>query len=703
MIRLRTLLLCDKLYLILCAIAVVFSLLMLNYYPYHSKYNVTDKYVIGYIHSYKIDGNKLTIMLKGKESVIINYYFKNLAEKESFNFNLGDYLKVSGEMKNPKSATVLNLFDYKEYLYRNQIFFLLDAQSLELVGNNNRIRYTIKQFVINHINSLPKSSTYVKALVIGDDGEFNEVVNNSYQFNGVSHLFAISGSHIAFLAVIILWILKKLKFEENKRYYIVIVFLVFYMFLTDYTGSVVRAVFFFSLLSINKMYYFNIKTVNILQLTLFGSLIYKPALIYDVGFQFSYVISLYLILYQKMISSSRSYIKQTFLVSFIAFLASIPICANNFFQINLLSPFINVFFVPYVTFIMFPLSFICLILPFLDSVLFFFSNILETISIFLSTIKTGEIILAKPSFIIIVLYYIAITLCLRGMSKSSYKYFLLLSLLIIIHSNINYFNNNPYVVFLDVGQGDSTFINLPHNQGNILIDTGGKMDYVKESWEERKHKYIIGEDTIIPYLKSIGIKSLDSLILTHGDNDHSGDALYLVENFKVDNVILNIGEYNDLELELIKVLKEKNIPYYQNIETLNIGDDKLYFLNTKDYNDENENSSVIYTEIDNTKMLFMGDAGTEREKDILEKYNFTDIDILKVGHHGSNTSSSKYFINSINTKTCLISVGANNRYGHPKESVLEILDDCNTYRTDLNGSIEIKLENNDYEIKTINP
>ena len=95
----------------------------------------------------------------------------------------------------------------------------------------------------------------------------------------------------------------------------------------------------------------------------------------------------------------------------------------------------------------------------------------------------------------------------------------------------------------------------------------------------------------------------------------------------------------------------------------------------------------------------MGDAGIAKEKDILEKYNLTNIDFFKVGHHGSNTSSSEIFINSINPKYSLISVGKNNRYGHPKEAVLNILDNSKIYRADLDGSIKIKLNNNGYEIK----
>lgn len=189
----------------------------------------------------------------------------------------------------------------------------------------------------------------------------------------------------------------------------------------------------------------------------------------------------------------------------------------------------------------------------------------------------------------------------------------------------------------------------------------------------------------------------------HGDYDHIGESINIINNFKVKKVIFNIGSYNELELNLIKKLKEKNISYYNNISYLNIEKNILYFLNTNNYNDENENSLVIYTKIDSIKLLFMGDAGIEKEKDILEKYNLKDIDFIKIGHHGSNTSSSLEFINSINPRTCLISVGKNNRYNHPNDEVINRLNNyCNIYRTDINGSTKIILDKNNYKIKAIN-
>ena len=196
---------------------------------------------------------------------------------------------------------------------------------------------------------------------------------------------------------------------------------------------------------------------------------------------------------------------------------------------------------------------------------------------------------------------------------------------------------------------------------------------------------------------------MDYLIITHGDYDHMGEAINLVENFKVEKVIFNCGEFNDLEKDLIKVLDNKKIPYYSCIKELNIDDNKLYFLNNGNYGNENDNSSVVYTEFNNHKFLFMGDAGTHVEEDLLKKYNLQNIDVLKVGHHGSKTSSSKSFIDEINPKYSIISVGKNNRYGHPNDSVLNNLEDSKIYRTDQDGSVMLKIKKSKLEIETCTP
>ena len=158
-----------------------------------------------------------------------------------------------------------------------------------------------------------------------------------------------------------------------------------------------------------------------------------------------------------------------------------------------------------------------------------------------------------------------------------------------------------------------------------------------------------------------------------------------------------------MEKELINVLNKKKIKYYSCIKELDIDKNKLYFLKTKEYDNENDNSNVIYTELNGYKFIFMGDASITTEKEILNKYNLPNIDVLKVGHHGSKTSSSIEFINEINPKYSIISVCKNNRYGHPNKEVLDNLKKSKIYRTDQDGSILFKINKNKLKIETCSP
>ena len=249
-------------------------------------------------------------------------------------------------------------------------------------------------------------------------------------------------------------------------------------------------------------------------------------------------------------------------------------------------------------------------------------------------------------------------------------------------------DNSINVYYLDVSQGDSSLI--AYKNRNILIDTGGIKDRT------------VSNGTI-KLLNSLGYAKIDYLILTHGDYDHMGDTLNVIENIKVKKVIFNCGEYNDLEKDLIKTLNKKKIKYFSCINEIKLDKYSFKFLNTGTYDNENDSSSVIYSELNSYKFMFMGDASTEREKDILEKYRINNIDFIKVGHHGSKTSSDKKFIDEIKPKYSIISVGKNNRYGHPNKEVLNKLDDSKIYRTDQDGSIMFKIKNNKLKIETCSP
>ena len=179
-----------------------------------------------------------------------------------------------------------------------------------------------------------------------------------------------------------------------------------------------------------------------------------------------------------------------------------------------------------------------------------------------------------------------------------------------------------------------------------------------------------------------------------------GEATYLTQQIPIQHVVFNCGPVNSLENSLIRVLEDEEISYSSCIHELNLQDSTFSFLQTKEFDNENDNSNVIYTEIDGVKMMFMGDASTETEKEIIHKYQLPNIELLKVGHHGSDTSSSLEFISIIQPNLSIISVGKNNRYGHPKEKVLENLSNSHIYRTDLDGSIKITIKDGDYQIMT---
>ena len=201
------------------------------------------------------------------------------------------------------------------------------------------------------------------------------------------------------------------------------------------------------------------------------------------------------------------------------------------------------------------------------------------------------------NFIIIIIYYLLVYLIL----SKSIKWLIIFGLYIFVVKNINIIDNNYYVYFLDVGQGDMSVIK--YKDECIVIDTGPSSMYT----------YKI-TDNHIKFLHSIGANNIDLLIISHGDNDHIGNANYLIDNFKVEKVIFNCGPHNDLEKELIKVLDKKKIKYYSCIRELNIDNNKLYFLQTKEYDNENDNSNVIYTELNGYKFMFMGDASVTLKK-----------------------------------------------------------------------------------------
>ena len=694
--KLKTILQCNWIFYIVFIISIIYCIIY-NSLPHFSKYSIADNEFELLITDISISGNYLKIIGKGKEKIQGTYFFDTYLEKKDFisNYGIGDTIEIIGSLELPSGNTNFNLFNYQKYLYHEGINYSIKIESYQKVKNCNNIFYKLKNVIDNRITKIGSSAGYMKALILGNDSGIPSDITDIYQRISISHLFAISGMHISIFTGILLFFLKKVIRNEKASYFIIILFLQVYMFLTGYSSSIVRASTVFILLSLNKIFRVNVKMFNVFLLGISIIIFINPFIVFKVGFQFSTIISGTLILFSYLLNNIKGYFKKAFITSVISFLVSFPICIYNFYQVNVLSIIFNLFFIPFMTFILFPLTLITFCIPYLNGLLYFFIMIMEWVAKVCSNVPS-ILIFKKPSIFIVIVYFILILEILR---KRKYS-LLVLMIFMTFYYNYNYIFKSNYLTMLDVGQGDSILLHLDNK--TILIDTGGKVKYKDETWKKRKTSSISSSITL-PVLKSYGLRKIDYLVISHGDYDHMGEAINLVNNFKVENIIFNCGSYNELEKELIKVLEKKKIKYYSCIKELNISNYKLQFLNTSLYDNENDNSSVIYFNYKNLKFLFMADASIKRENDILDMYNLNDIDFLKVGHHGSNTSSSVLFINSINPKYSLISVGKSNRYGHPKETVLDTLKNSKIYRTDLDGSIEIKLNKKGYKIKTCPP
>ena len=659
---------------------------------YESIYSDDETSITGSIMSYSINGNKLKMNIKDKEEVIATYYIKTEEElvylKE--NIGIGKTITVNGTLNEPINNTIPNTFNYKKYLYNNKIYYLFDAHSYNIQNDNNLLDRAKDYLIKRAYNS--KNSEYLLVLVLGDKALISSDEYNTYQNNGTSHLLAVSGSHITVILLVLSFFLKKLK--EVPNLIIISLILLFFAFVTNNASAVNRAIYFFIINRINKLGNLKLSNIQVLFITAFILLLLDPFTIYDLGFIYSFCISLGIMFYSDKLNGNL--LIATLKVSIIAFLFSLPISSYINYEVNLSSILINLIFVPWISYIVFPISIITFIFPIFNpilSILLSITNVLNNIGEFIS------IFINVPKMPLVVAIILFILLLLAKNNKK-YLYVILIILGLIKLSPL--INSSYEVYFLDINQGDSAIIITPHKRDVVMIDTGGKITYEVEDWKKGNKSYNLSDNTI-KFLKSKGITTIDYLITTHGDYDHLGEVQNIVNKLNVKNVIFNNDSYNTLELELIDVLNDKNIKYYQNIKTLNITNNTIYFLNDYLYDNENDNSNVLYLSIYDKKFLFMGDAGEKAEEDLINKYNLENITVLKVGHHGSKTSSSKNFIDYVNPLISVISVGRNNRYNHPSTDVLANLSNRIIYRTDIDGTIKFNIKKNKFDIKTYEP
>lgn len=673
-LKLRIILLCDYLYYILFFITCIFLLININ-----KKIDVpilTNNSYELIINDYKINDKTITIYF---DNIIGKYYVDNDEKVKEFkdNYSFGDKIYIEGEISVPNNNTIPNNFNYKDYLYHKYIYYIIKIDKIKMISKNDNIFLNIKNSIYKRIDKI-KYNNYLYAFILGKSYYIDSEVLNNYKINGITHLFALSGLHVSMFSSIILFILKKIKLNEKLSYFITSLFLIFFAFIASFTPSIVRSVLFFILSSINNVYYLYIKPKYLLYIVFSILIFINPFYIYDTGFILSFCISFFILLFNEK-NKINNNLLSILVISILSTLSSLPIIINMSYEINILGFINNLFFIPYVTYIVFPLSIIVVFISKLSFILNFLIIIMEYISKVSSNILNVKLIFPKMSLFLIIIYYVLLILIVKKINLK--KIFIIYLSFLYFRCN---FDKNNYVYFIDVGQGDSALI-VTKNNKSILIDTGGKVG----------SNYSLMKSNVIPFFKSIGIRKLDYLFITHGDYDHAGYGIDLVNNFNVKNRFTNKGKYNSLE-------KKLNIKSFNN-SYIKIDNVEIYSLNSKHYNNENSDSLVLLVIIDNYKLLFMGDASINTEKDIMNNYDIGDVFILKVGHHGSKTSSSEEFINSVNPKYSIISVGKNNKFGHPNKEVLDNLSNSKIYRTDIDGSIMFKIKKDKLRIETYSP
>ena len=673
-LKLRIILLCDYLYYILFFITCIFFLININ-----KKIDVpilTNNSYELIINDYKINDKTITIYF---DNIIGKYYVDNDEKVKEFkdNYSFGDKIYIEGEISVPNNNTIPNNFNYKDYLYHKYIYYIIKIDKIKIISKNDNIFLNIKNSIYKRIDTI-KYNDYLYAFILGKSYYIDSEVLNNYKINGITHLFALSGLHVSMFSSIILFILKKIKLSEKLSYFITSLFLIFFAFIASFTPSIVRSVLFFILSSINNVYYLYVKPKYLLYIVFSILIFINPFYIYDTGFILSFCISFFILLFNEK-NKINNNLLSILVISILSTLSSLPIIINMSYEINILGFINNLFFIPYVTYIVFPLSIIVVFISKLSFILNFLIIIMEYISKVSSNILNVKLIFPKMSLFLIIIYYVLLILIVKKINLK--KIFIIYLSFLYFRCN---FDKNNYVYFIDVGQGDSALI-VTKNNKSILIDTGGKVG----------SNYSLMKSNVIPFFKSIGIRKLDYLFITHGDYDHAGYGIDLVNNFNVKNRFTNKGKYNSLE-------KKLNIKSFNN-SYIKIDNVEIYSLNSKLYNNENSDSLVLLVIIDNYKLLFMGDASINTEKDIMNNYDIGDVFILKVGHHGSKTSSSEEFINSVNPKYSIISVGKNNKFGHPNKEVLDNLSNSKIYRTDIDGSIMFKIKKDKLRIETYSP
>lgn len=581
-------------------------------------------------------------------------------------FRVGDRVEVKGSASEIKEESYKNGFSYKLYLKYNKIYNVYYNPKITYLKHYHTIS-GLKHNLINYYNQKLGSdiSNYLNTLVFGYN-TLDEETSNGIKTLGISHLFAISGFHIMLIFKALYFILNKIFKNDFIITPIISIFFIFYIFFTSFNISILRSSIMLILMLYNKLYNKLYTTLDNLSFSIIIALIINPLYIYQTSFILTYLITFVLIIASYLCKSKHKIIS-SIKITFLAFMASLPIVCNINGSINLISILLVPIFTFIVGYILLPYMFSLLILPTLKNIgiIKLFNYILNFTSNYNIKIRVGYINI----YFILIYYLLFILILIMIESKKKNKMLIFISFFyLLLITNLSITCRYYKITMIDVGQGDSILLTLPFNKGSMLIDSYGYN---------------------LNYLKHEGIRNLDYLILTHTDSDHIEGYKDIIDEYNVKNVYTNI--YDDIE-GVTKYLKSDDSFYF--------GDILVSVLSPiSNLDSKNNNSLVLQMNICGLTFLFTGDIEESAEEALIKKYGSKlRSDVLKVAHHGSSTSSTSNFIKYVNPRYSLISLGKDNKYKFPHESTILNLSKSYIYRTDLYGNINIKLNSSKFYI-----
>lgn len=697
----------------------------------NNKTNLTGDetlFLINITESVETDGDLLTAIVKErryKEKLMVKYKIKTEKEKAELgeNLKIGMACKVTGNLAAPPIATNPNAFNYKNYLNQNQIFWILEIDQLSTsscVSEKTSLRLSLLKIrekgTAYLLKYFPENTAPLAiALIFGDRNFIDGETLQSYQKLGIIHLLAISGLHVGLLAGMFFFAGIRAGITREKMTAAIMLILPSYAIITGASPSVTRAVLMMLLVLLARKLKAPLLIIDVFAIVFILYTFTSPFIVYNAGFQLSFAVSLSLILSAPLILKRfTKAIAVIMTVSFVSQLSAAPILLWHFFEVSIISIFANVIFVPLFSILLLPAIFILFLLHLLTGgkaafLLVPFDRVIGWIDFAaerLSSIPYTSIVLGRPVLAVLFLYILVIPVFFSRWEKSAGKKLLLWNaslplFVLLIHFSTNALSPYGEVTFIDVGQGDSILIKLPYGRGNYLIDTGGTIRFKTEEWKERREPFETGKDTVVPFLKSKGIGTIDRLILTHGDMDHVGGAAAVIDELKVKTVMLPlVSEVSELEQEIIKKAKSKNVEVVitQAGDRWKEGSYLFQVLSPSEENEgeKNDGSIVLYTYLGGLSWLFTGDLEAAGEENLIKSYPGLRIDVLKAGHHGSKTSSTEAFLSGVEPQIAVMSAGKNNRYGHPHTEVLERLRDrkIRILRTDKQGAVSYIFKGN---------